>query len=105
MTLNHGEAFQLYPIPPRFWSPGARYNPRMLRLSVRASGLLVGSLCLLVATGCAPSTATPWGDVPGMVKHRGMSYAHAWGRRSVSRGYGSDASDASLAVLAELGTD
>ena len=77
----------------------------MLRLSVRAPGLLVGSLCLLVATGCAPSTAPLGGDVPGMFKHRGMSYAHAWGRRSVSRGYGSDASDASLAVLAELGTD
>jgi hypothetical protein len=79
--------------------PRARYNPGMCRLAV------VGSLCLLVATGCAQTGASPAGDMPVMVKHRGMAYAHAWGRRSAARGYGSDASEASISILAELGAD
>ena len=34
-----------------------------------------------------------------------MSYAHAWGRRAAFRGYGSDGSAESLALLKELGTN
>ena len=62
-------------------------------------------LAAAVAVVCVASGAPPVADVPVMAKHRGVSYAHAWGRRAAERGYGSPASAASLQVLSDLGVD
>ena len=62
-------------------------------------------LLLITASGCAPPEATTGAGDAAVAKHRGMSFAHAWGRRSASRGYGSEASAESLAILKDVGAN